>query len=138
MADTVVTTRTTEFDHMLDDRLLSPNVPKLEWDLTVDIYEQRGNVIAKMILPGMNPANIDVYLDEDTLRIAGRRMEEKQTKDKYNVQKVVHTTSFSRVVNLPKVVDPSKSLAEYKDGILQVTMPTYIYAKAAAMRVNIT
>jgi HSP20 family protein len=137
MADTVVTARTTEFDRTLDDHFLPSNAPKSGWDLTIDIYEQRGNVIAKMILPGINAANIDVSLDEDTLRISGQRQEENETKDKYNIQKIVHTRSFSRVVNLPKIVDPSKSSAQYKDDVLQVTMPAYTYTKAAAVKVNI-
>ena len=137
MADTLVTTRPSEFDRSLDGRFLSPDVPKAEWDLSVDIYEQRGNVIAKMNLQGMSPANIEVYLDEDTLRISGRRQEEKETKEKYNIQKIVQTVAFSRIVNLPKIVDPSKSSAEYKDGVLQVTMPAYTYTKAAAVKVAV-
>jgi len=137
MADTIITERTTEIDRSFTDGLVPATPSKLEWDLTVDLYEQRGNVIAKMSLPGMNPANIDILLDEDTLRISGRRQEEKETKDKYNIQKTHHTASFSRVVNLPKIVDVPKSSAEYKDGILVVTMPAPTYTKAAAVQVLI-
>jgi HSP20 family protein len=137
MADTIITTRATELDRTFDNRVLPANAPKLEWDLAVDIFEQRGNVIAKMILPGMNPDNFDIYLDEDTLRISGRRLEERETKDRFVTQKVVHNTAFSRTVNLPKIVDVTKSSAEYKDGVLQVTMPVYTYTKAPAVKVAI-
>ena len=137
MADTILATRTTEVDRTLDDRALPSNAPKLEWDLTVDIFEQRGNIVAKMILPGLTPDNLDLYLDEDTLRISGRRQEERETKDRHLTQRIVHNTSFSRTVSLPKIVDVTKSSAEYKDDVLQVTMPVYTYTKPAAVKVPI-
>lgn len=137
MAETIITTRTTELDRTFDSVVLPANAPKLEWDLAVDIYEQRGSVIAKMVLPGMNTDNFEIYVDEDTLRISGRRIEERETKDKYLTQRIVHNTSFSRTVNLPKIVDVSKASAEYKDGVLQITMPVYTYTKPAAVKLAV-
>ena len=130
-------TRTTELDRPFDDRFFPANSPVAGWNLTIDIYEQRGNVIAKMVLPGMNPENLDIYVDEDTLRISGQRQEAKETKDKYSIQKTVHNTSFSRVVDLPKIVDASRATAEYKDGVLLVTMPAPAYTKAVAVKLDI-
>jgi HSP20 family protein len=137
MADTIINTRVTEIERSFDDRLPVAPSSEARWDLTIDIYEQRGNVIAKMALPGMNPENLDVYVDEDTLRISGVRHEEKETKDKYNVQKVAHSVSFSRTVDLPKIVDASKASAEYRDGVLQVTMPAPTYTKEKPLRIAI-
>lgn len=137
MAETIVKTRATEVDHSLENRFFPPTVSEFEWDLTIDVYEQRGSVIAKMVLLGMNPDNLDIFVDEDTLRVSGRREEEKVTREKEYTNKVVHSESFSRVVDLPKIVDASRAFAEYKDGILHVTMPVTPYTKEKPVRVNI-
>lgn len=117
-----------EFDRFFDNRLLSPfSFPplttRLGWDLAVDLYEEKGNIIAKMTLPGVEPADLDVAVEKDTLRISGHRNEEKETKNKDYFCKEIRRGSFSRVVDLPKSVDSSKAVAEYREGVLQVTMP---------------
>lgn len=98
-------------------------LPRLTFDLAVNVYEQDGNVIAKMNLPGIDPAKIDISVDEDVLRISGSREEEKEEKGKEFYRKEIRSGSFSRAVRLPKVVDAEKVDAEYKDGVLKVTMP---------------
>lgn len=137
MADTTVNTRSTEFDRSFDSRYFPSSSSEVDRNPTIDVYEQRGNIIAKMVLLGMNPDNLDVSVDEDSLRISGWRQEEKETKNKDYTNKVVHSESFTRAVDLPKIVDASKATAEYKDGLLQVTMPISPYMKEKAVKVNI-
>ncbi len=138
MADTIImNTSATELDRSLDHRFF-PSIPsELGGNLEIDLYEQRGNIIAKMIMPGINPDNLDVFVDEDTIRVSGQRREEKETRDKNYINKEVHRESFSRIIDLAKMVDASKASGEYKNGILLVTMPVMPYTKEKPMRVNI-
>ncbi|OGG53839.1 hypothetical protein A3H16_03790 [Candidatus Kaiserbacteria bacterium RIFCSPLOWO2_12_FULL_53_8] len=117
-----------ELDRFFDNRFFPaisfPSTSsKLGWDLAVDLYEEKENVIAKMTLPGINPDNLDISVEDDLLRISGKREEEKETKEKDYYSKEIRRGSFSRTVGLPKSVEASRVAAEYTDGVLKVTMP---------------
>lgn len=128
-----------EIDRLFDDRSLFsfPQFPKLGWDLAVDVFEEKSNVIAKMSLPGVKPEELDISLEDDALTISGRREEEKETEEKDYYSKEIRRGSFSRSVSLPASVDASKAQAEYKDGMLVVTMPAIAGVKQKAVKVEI-
>ncbi|MDO8551950.1 MAG: Hsp20/alpha crystallin family protein [bacterium] len=131
-----------ELDRIFEDRYFPaisfPSISsKFGWDISVDMYEEKGNLIAKMTLPGINPDDIEISVEEDRLRISGKREEGKETKDKNYYSKKMRRGSFSRVLSLPKSVDASKTSAEYKDGILQVTLPTTGETKSKAVKVRV-
>ncbi len=126
-----------EFDRLFDAQSF-PSLPKIGWDLAVDIYEEKGNVIAKMSLPGIKPEEIDVSIEGDMLTVSGRREEEKEIKDKDYYSKEIRRGSFSRTSTLPKEVDASKAKAKFEDGILVISMPAIKGAKEKAVKVTIS
>ena len=109
-------------ESFLDDGAV-PMFPRLGWDLAVDVFEENGHVIAKMSLPGINADELEIALDGDVLSISGMREEEKKTEEKDYYSKEIRRGSFTRTVQLPKTVDPKKTVAEYDDGFLTVAMP---------------
>lgn len=112
-----------ELDRLFDGRPYVSLFPKLGWDLAVDLYEEDGNVVAKMNLPGVEPEELDITVDEDSLSVSGSRQEEEETEKKDYYSKEIKRGSFSRSVSLPKPVNASQAGAEYVDGILTITMP---------------
>lgn len=128
-----------EIDRFFDDRFFQPFTafPKLGFDLAADVYEEKGNVIAKMSLPGIKPEELDISLEEDVLTVSGRREEEKETEKKDYYSKEIRRGSFSRTVSLPKSVYAAKTEAKYEDGLLTVTMPAVAGAKEKAVKIEI-
>lgn len=128
-----------EIDRFFDDRFPEQlgAFPKLGFDLAVDVYEEKGNVVAKMSLSGIKPEEVDVSLEDDMLTISGRREEEKEVDKKDYYSKEIRRGSFSRSVSLPKSVDASKAGARYENGVLVVTMPVIAGAKARAVNIKI-
>lgn len=113
-----------------EDFSLSPlTLPKLGWDLAVDVYEKNGNVIAEMALPGIDPDKVDISVEDDYLRVAGSREEEKETQENSYYSKEIKRGSFERVVHLPTSVQDDKAEAEYKDGVLKIKLPKKEKAK---------
>lgn len=106
-------------------------------DLAVDVFEQDGNVIAKMSIPGIEKDEVEITVDEDTLTIEGSREEEKEVDQKDYYSKEIRRGSFSRTVDLPKIVDGEKAIADYKDGVLTVTMPTVEGEEKKGVKVEI-
>ena len=128
-----------EIDKFFDDRFMQPfsSFPRIGTDLAVDLYEEKGNVIAKMNLPGIKAEELDLEVEEDMLTISGRREEEKETDKKDYYSKEIRRGSFSRSVSLPKLVDAKKAEAEYKSGVLVVTIPAVVGSKNKAVKVEI-
>ncbi|PIR86204.1 hypothetical protein COU14_00265 [Candidatus Kaiserbacteria bacterium CG10_big_fil_rev_8_21_14_0_10_44_10] len=125
-----------EIEQFFGDRTM-PSFLKLSCDLAVDVYEEKGNVVAKMSLPDVKADDLSISIEDDVLTIIGRREEEKETAKKDYYSKEIKRGSFARTVHLPKVVDAKKAEANYKDGILSVTMPVIAGAKDKSVKVKI-
>ncbi|MCA9269345.1 MAG: Hsp20/alpha crystallin family protein [Planctomycetales bacterium] len=97
----------------------------LEPRLNVSETEKAFEIAAEM--PGVDPKDFHVQVEGDSLVISGEKREEKEDK-KEEKGRVWHTTerrygSFRRMIPLPVGVDVAKVEAEYKDGVLHVSMP---------------
>ena len=93
------------------------------WDLAVDLYEEKGNIVTKMQLPGIDPANLHVSVEDEYLRISGSREEEKEEKGKQYYRKEIKKGSFERMIALPSPVEKDMVEALYEHGVLTVTIP---------------
>ena len=113
------------FEKMFEDFPFLPMVPtfKMGLDQAVDLYEEKGNLVAEMNLPGMDPAKIEITFVNGNLKIFGNKMEEKEKKEKNFYRKEIHRGTFEKVIQLPYKVKTDKTEAHYKDGVLKVLMP---------------
>ena len=104
---------------------------------SVDIFEQGENVVVKAELPGMKKEDIDVNLTDDTITISGEK-KKKEKVDKKNYHRVERSYgSFSRRLPLPVQVQTDKATAQFKDGVLEITIPKTEKAKEQAKKVTI-
>jgi HSP20 family protein len=93
------------------------------WMPSVDILEKDGNLILRAELPGMSEKQIELKLEGNTLTLKGERKMEKED-DKTNYHRVESFYgSFTRSFRLPDTVDADKISADYKNGVLTVTIP---------------
>jgi HSP20 family protein len=107
------------------------------WAPSVDIFEHEGNLVLKAELPGVDPKDVDVRVENNVLTLRGERKFESEVKrDKYHRVERAYGT-FSRSFTLPNVVDTEKIKAEYKDGVLQVTLPQREEAKPKQIQVSV-
>src|SRR6056297_1495695 len=74
-------------------------------------------------LPGMEKKDVNISLKDDVLTISGEKKEEKkeQKKDYYRSERVFG--KFQRSFRLPEIIEEDKIEAEFKNGILNVTIP---------------
>lgn len=113
------------------------NIHKFGGDLAIDLFEEKDKVVAKISMPGINPDDVDLTLEENALTISGSREQEKETTEKDYYSKEIRRGSFARSVSLPRTVDIDKAEAEYKDGILSVTMPMVSGSKGKTAKIQI-
>ncbi len=93
-------------------------------NLFADVWEDKDNVYIKMAMPGVNKDNIKIEITGDMVSISGniQETEEKGEKDKKYYFRSLER-SFEQTFNLPTLVDADRSKAEYKDGVLMLTLP---------------
>jgi HSP20 family protein len=107
------------------------------WTPALDVHEDKDNFVVQAELPGMKREEIDVSLHDGALSISGERKTEK----KYEEAEVYRTErffgKFQRTVTLPTPVAADKVKAQYKDGVLTITLPKTEEAKPKQIDVNV-
>jgi len=107
------------------------------WTPALDVYEDKDTLTVKAELPGMKKEDIDISLHDGCLSISGeRKSEEKFEKaDVYRAERFVGR--FQRALTLPSPVAVDKVKAQYKDGVLTITLPKTEEAKPKQIDVNV-
>ena len=113
-----------EMDDVLSRFGFEPeNWPSLEHVPALDLSETEGAVEVKMDVPGLKPEDIEIQVRGNLLTIGGKTQEQKEEKGREYHRIERHQDAFSRSVTLPCGVVGSKAKAEYKNGVLTLTMP---------------
>jgi HSP20 family protein len=108
------------------------------WAPAVDIYEHEGNLVLQAELPGVDPKHVDVRVENNVLTLRGERKFDSEVKrEQYHRVERAYGT-FSRSFTLPSVVDTGKIKAEFKDGVLRVTLPQREEAKPKQIQIAVT
>jgi HSP20 family protein len=89
----------------------------------VNVSETENELQITAEMPGIDENNVEVSLDDDRLIIRGEKKEEREDKDRnYHLRERVEGV-FSRTLPLPFAPDPSQVKADFKNGVLTITVP---------------
>ena len=100
----------------------------------VNIREDDKNYVLDFAIPGIDKKDLKIDMNEDTLTISSEtKNETEENKDDYR-RKEFSYTSFSRSFNIPENVNREKIEANYKDGILTVSLPKQEVDKSKVQR----
>ncbi|MDB6063848.1 MAG: hsp 4 [Pedosphaera sp.] len=107
------------------------------WNPAIDLFEDKDSLIVKAELPGMKKEEIDVSLHDGALSISGERKGEQKVEGTETYRSERFVGRFHRTVTLPTEVKGDQVKAQYKDGILTITLPKAEEAKPKQIEVNI-
>ena len=108
------------------------------WVPAVDIYETDGHdLVIKAELPEMTREDIEVTVENNTLTLKGTKNPPAEVQDEQFRRSERHYGAFIRSFTLPTTVDASKVVAEYKNGVLTVTLPFREEAKPRTINVEV-
>jgi HSP20 family protein len=116
------------------DRLFES--PVTAWAPALDVQEDKNSFNIRVELPGLKREDIEVTLQDGVLAITGERKEEKVQDDTTVHRQERYYGKFSRTLTLPTAVSGDQVKAQYKDGILTVTLPKAEEAKPKAITVS--
>jgi HSP20 family protein len=131
-----------EFDRLFKEAF-SPmsgetEVSTRSWAPPVDIYETEDAIVLKAELPGIDPKEVEVRVEDNTLYLKGERKFEKEVNEQ-NYHRIERSYgSFARSFSLPNSISAEKVKAEYKDGLLTLTMPKREEAKPKTIKIDVT
>ena len=107
------------------------------WTPSVDIYEDQGSIVLEADLPGIKPEDFKLSIENYKLTLSGERKFEKDEKGE-NFHRVERSYgSFTRNFTLPSTVNVDEVKAEFKDGVLRVTLPKREEVKAREIQVTV-
>jgi len=111
--------------------------PMRPWTPACDIFETEKKLVLKFELPGVSTEDVKVTIDHNVLTLRGqRRFEEESNRDNYRrIER--HYGAFVRSFNVPTYLDATKINAEFKYGVLTVTLPKREEAKTKQIDVKI-
>ena len=105
------------------------------WNPSVDIYENKDQIVLEAELPGMNRDEFDLTVENNVITLRGERHFEKKD-DSDNYHRVERSYgSFTRSFTLPQTVSADGATAEYRNGVLRVTLPKREETKARRIEV---
>ncbi len=102
----------------------------------LDVYQDKDNVIVETPLPGIDPEKVNISIENDVLTIEGSSEQKSEVDEKDYYRKEVRTGSFHRAVALPAAVAGEKANAEYKNGVLKITIPKEERAKPKQIKIS--
>lgn len=115
-----------EMNRLFDTRLShgndTGNVATSDWAPAVDIREETDRFIILADVPGVEPGEIDVHMENGVLAIRGERKEPEAEKATYKRTERAYGT-FYRRFSLPDTADADRISAASRNGVLQVVIP---------------
>lgn len=102
----------------------------------VDVIDREDEVVVKAELPGVDKKDLEVSMTDNAVTVRGSTSrEEKEEKGDYFRSEIARG-SFSRTIPLPAEVNGDKARAQFKDGILELTLPKLEKSKRRSIKVE--
>ena len=103
------------------------------WQPAIELQDTEENIILRSLLPGIEAKDLDIQVTSEAVAISGEhRQAQNYVRSEFRYGK------FRRVVALPVAVQNDRVSAEFKDGILTLTLPKVVDARCKVVKVNLT
>lgn len=94
-----------------------------EGQLTIDVYQTDQDIVIRSTIAGVKSEDIDISINNDMVTIRGKRIKDEQVSAENYYYQELYWGTFSRSVILPVEVDPDKTKATIKNGVLTIRLP---------------
>ncbi|PKM79878.1 MAG: hypothetical protein CVU88_05080 [Firmicutes bacterium HGW-Firmicutes-13] len=119
------------------DMGISPAVFGLGRNPSVDVRETDNAIIVSAEVPGVNPEDLDITVNEYHITLKGKTEKNKDVTDEgYRIMERRYG-SFSRTIPLPEKIIPEESSADYRNGLLEIKLLKAEQGKKKSVKLNI-
>lgn len=121
-----------------DDFWPTTNLGNFSQSLDFDLYEEDGNIVVEVPVPGVPEDKVEVSIEGNVLMVNASNEETEERKSKKSMYKGSRQRTFNYSVSLPRMVNAKDANASIKDGVLQVTIPVAEEEKRKRIEVKST
>ena len=104
--------------------------------LPLDVTTTEDAVTIEAALPGIRPEDVDITVENGTVRISGKTADERKAEEGSYVLQEIRRGSFSRTVTLPNGLEPDKATATFEHGILRLEIPKAEQLKPRQIKIS--
>jgi HSP20 family protein len=105
------------------------------WDPEVEVFQKNNELTIRADLPGLKRDEISVELNDDAITIQGERKREREEEREGFYRSERSYGSFCRVIPLPQGAIAEEAKANFRDGVLEITMPAAPTSKARRLEI---
>lgn len=106
------------------------------WNPAVDVLEEKDHIFVKVEAPGVDDKDLKVTFEDGLLTVTGeRQFERKDDRNYHRIERAYGT--FTRTFSLPRSVDASQIVADYRNGVLEISIPKKEEAKPKQIAINV-
>jgi HSP20 family protein len=117
--------------NFLDDSMTTGS-----WAPPVDVAEDSERIHVKVEVPGMEEKDLRVNYEDGLLTVSGeRQFENRDDRNYHRIERAYG--SFVRTFSLPRSVDASKIMANYRNGVLEIEIPKKEESKPKQIQINL-
>jgi HSP20 family protein len=106
------------------------------WAIPLDVVQEGDSIIVKASVPGVNPEDIDVSIENDVLTIKGQTKEEREYQEGNYLMRERHSGSFYRALRLPDTLDSDQAQCHYEHGVLSIAFPRVESKRARRLHIT--
>jgi HSP20 family protein len=126
-----------QLDKAFDQRATARDKSEGAWMPALELADTGDNFVLKAQLPGIDPKDIDVQVTREAISISGERRYENTDEKSGYVRSEFRYGKFHRTLPLPAHIQNDSVQAEYKDGILMLTLPKVTEARNKVVKINL-
>lgn len=105
-------------------------------NLNLDVVETPDTFVIKAAVPGVDPKDVEISVEEDVLTIKGEFSKQEETKEENYIRREIRTGSFQRQLRLPPTVEPENAEATFEHGLLTLSIPKKAEARARSIKIT--
>lgn len=106
------------------------------WAPAVDVAEDADKIHVKVEVPGMEEKDLRINYEDGVLTISGeRKFDRRDDRSYHRIERAYG--AFIRTFSLPRSVDPSKIVANYRNGVLEIEIPKKEESKPKQIQINV-
>lgn len=125
-----------QFDELFEELSGGRRESEMTWAPAVEIQDTDDHLFLRAQIPGIEPKDLDIRVTRDAVYIAGEHRSENKAEEKGYFRSEFRYGKFERAIPLPVPVQNELVEADYKNGILTLTLPKVQEAQRRVVRIN--
>ncbi len=127
----------TQMDRMFDELAGLNRQSSTDWTPAIEIQDREDNLVLRVEIPGVEAKDLDIQVAREAVAISGEHRYENKAQEQGFFRTELRYGSFQRTIPLPVAVENNQVQAEFKDGILKLTLPKAQEARHKVVKVSL-